>query len=234
MHKLLVFDLDGTLAQRAKGIGYKDIQKLKELEKSGYRIAICSGKPTYYLCGFARQLELENPILIGENGGSFQFGVALPPKKYYKYPYSKRAGMQLAQLRKLIDEKCGEYSCWYQPNEIELTPFPQDAQTFEIIQKIIDSGEICLDELLVYRHKDCFDMIPKNINKANGVALLAEREDINRDEIIAFGDEINDIPMLGLADISVLIGDNYNLGCETDYRFGTISEALDFILKEKL
>lgn len=65
MHKLLVFDLDGTLAQRAKGIGYEDIQKLKELEKSDYRIAICSGKPICYLCGFARQLELENPVLIG-------------------------------------------------------------------------------------------------------------------------------------------------------------------------
>ena len=231
MHKLLVFDLDGTLAQRARGISYEDTQKLKELEKSGYRIAICSGKPTYYLCGFVRQLELENPILIGENGGCFQFGVALPPKKYYKYPCSDRAMEQIRILKACIDEKCGERN-WYQPNEIELTPFPQDAESFEIIQQIIDSGEVCLDELLVYRHKDCYDMIPKNINKANGVALLAEREGIDRADIIAFGDEVNDVPMLEYADISVGIGSNLN--CETDYRFDTISEALDFILEKHL
>ena len=73
-------------------------------------------------------------------------------------------------------------------------------------------------------------MIPKNINKANGVALLAEREGIDRSEIITFGDDINDVPMLEYADVSVGIGGNLN--CETDYRFDTISEALDFVLKE--
>jgi len=36
--------------------------------------------------------------------------------------------------------------------------------------------------------------------------------------------------MLEYADVSVGIGGNLN--CETDYRFDTISEALDFVLKE--
>ena len=75
-------------------------------------------------------------------------------------------------------------------------------------------------------------MIPKNINKANGVALPAERENVARADIIAFGDEVNDVPMLEYADISVGIGSNLN--CETDYRFDTISEALDFVLSKKL
>jgi len=52
MHKVLVFDLDGTLAPISKGKTSKDIEKLKRLEKEGYKIGICSGKPTYYLCGF--------------------------------------------------------------------------------------------------------------------------------------------------------------------------------------
>ncbi|MBQ3002547.1 MAG: HAD hydrolase family protein, partial [Clostridia bacterium] len=51
MHKVLVFDLDGTLAELGKGITQENIQKLFQLESMGYRIAVCSGKPTYYLCG---------------------------------------------------------------------------------------------------------------------------------------------------------------------------------------
>ena len=79
MMKLIVFDLDSTLAPVGKGILPETIQMLKEIEKSGIKIAICSGKPTFYTCGLMRQVELEDPILIGENGAVIQFGVDLPP-----------------------------------------------------------------------------------------------------------------------------------------------------------
>lgn len=230
MHKLLVFDLDGTLAARGKGMSIEDTKKLKALEEAGYRIALCSGKPTYYLCGFARQLGLNAPVLIGENGGTFQVGVELPPRIYYEYPCVEKAREQIRTLKAKIDEKCGN-SNWYQPNEIELTPFPKDAATFEKIQEILDSGEVCLDELRVYRYRDCFDMIPKNLNKGNGVKLFAQNEGIEQTDIIAFGDDVNDIPMLEYVDVSVVIGNG--LDYDADYRFENISEALDFILKEK-
>ena len=83
MIKLAVFDLDDTLAPVGRGIAEHDLKRLKELEDMGVRIALSSGKPTYYLCGLLRQLGLKRPIMIGENGIVIQFGVDLPPKKYY-------------------------------------------------------------------------------------------------------------------------------------------------------
>ncbi|MBO7342204.1 MAG: HAD hydrolase family protein, partial [Clostridia bacterium] len=74
MHKLLVFDLDGTLAPLGKGASAPTKQALGALERAGYRICVCSGKPLYYLCGFVRQLDLADPVLVGENGGALQFG----------------------------------------------------------------------------------------------------------------------------------------------------------------
>ena len=68
MHKLLVFDLDGTLAPVGKPMADDTLGLLRSLEKAGYRIAVCSGKPTYYLCGLLRQAGLDAPVLIGENG----------------------------------------------------------------------------------------------------------------------------------------------------------------------
>ena len=105
MHKLLVFDLDGTLAPVGKGALPETIEKLKALENAGHRIALCSGKPTYYLCGILRQWELRKPIMIGENGAVFQLGVDLPPAEFMIFPYSDLARKQLRLLKDRIDSE---------------------------------------------------------------------------------------------------------------------------------
>ena len=64
MIRLLVFDLDSTLAPIGMGIGEEELKILKILENKGVRIVICSGKTCDYLCGFVRQLELKDPVLI--------------------------------------------------------------------------------------------------------------------------------------------------------------------------
>lgn len=231
MHKLLVFDLDGTLAARAKGMLPGDIELLRKLERSGYTIAVCSGKPSFYLCGFMRQVGLTRPILIGENGATIQFGVSLPPKKYYVYPYSDRAKIQIKRMRELIDKACGD-EVWYQPNEVELTPFTDKSEELEKIQGLVDAQAGELDEVHVYRHVNCYDFIPKNINKANGIQFLAGLLEIDRKDVIAFGDAVNDVPMLEYADVSIGIGGELNF--LTDYSFDTINEALSFVLRLKL
>jgi len=231
MHKVLVFDLDGTLAPVGKRMLDADIQRLEKLEKAGYRVAICSGKPSYYLCGFMRQVGLKNPLLIGENGGVFQFGVELPPVKYYEYPHSADAKKQLKQLKELIDGKCSG-RVWYQPNEIGLTPFPKDSNTFEEIQNIVDMQKENIGELLVYRHIDSFDFTPKNVNKYNGLKYLADIEGLTQKDFIAIGDGVNDVPMFEFADISIGIGNKHNY--PVTYRFDGISEALEYLVRENL
>lgn len=226
MHKLIVFDLDGTLAPIGKGMTEENIIKLRALETAGYRIAICSGKPTFYLCGFLRQIGLQEPILVGENGAAIQYGVELPPKRFYTCPHSRRAAEQLRRMKERIEDACGNH-VWFQPNEVEVTPFPQDEETFERIQALIDAHPEELDELLVYRQIDCFDFIPKNINKATGLAYLAELEGLSAMDVVAVGDGINDVPMFAFADVSVSIG--RNPAYETTHSFGTIGEALDWL-----
>lgn len=227
MHKLLVFDLDGTLAKAGESMASADVEKLIELEKTGYIIAICSGKPCYYLSGFVRQLGLKEAILIGENGATIQFGVELPPKRYEVYPYSDSAKGQLDMMRALIDRECGD-KVWYQPNEVGLTPFPKDVETFEVIQQLLDGRAELLDELLVYRHIDSFDLIPKNINKFNGLAYLTKLLELEAKDVIAVGDGVNDIPMFEFADVAI------GISCSADYTFASTSEVLDFIKGNKL
>jgi len=228
MHKLIVFDLDGTLAPIGKGMLDEDIVKLRELEAAGYRIAICSGKPTFYLCGFMRQIGLQEPILVGENGAVIQYGVELPPERFYICPHSERAAEQLHRMKERITAVCGD-RVWFQPNEVELTPFPRDAEAFELIQGLVDEHPEDVDELLVYRQVDCFDFIPRNMNKARGLAYLAELEGLTRADFVAVGDGINDVPMFEFADVSVGIGGK--LEYETTYLFERMGDALEFLLQ---
>ena len=78
--RLAALDLDGTLAPVGRGIAPQTVRMLRELEARGVRIALCSGKPVYYLCGLLRQVELRRPLLLGENGAVFQEGIDLPPE----------------------------------------------------------------------------------------------------------------------------------------------------------
>lgn len=222
-YKMLVFDLDGTLAQLGKGIEQEDIRRLKQLEEKGLQIVVCSGKPTYYLCGMLRQVGLKAPVMVGENGATFQFGVDLPPKKYSEYPVSEIAKQQIRFFGDAIDAACGG-KVWYQPNEVQLTPFIREEAVFDAIQNIIDAHPEMTSELVIYRHVDCFDFIPNNINKMNGIRYLGDLSGIAPEEMISFGDGVNDTPMFRETGLSVAIGDDPRL--ETDLRFPTIGDAL--------
>lgn len=236
MHKLLIFDLDGTLAESGERMAEKDVDKLIALENRGYQIVLCSGKTSYYLCGFARQLGLKNPILVGENGGTFQFGIELPPKKYLEYPRSEQAKAQIHGMKMLIDKTYGN-KIWYQPNLIGISPFPADEETFSDLQRLIDEKRPELDEIEIYRHWDCFDLIPKNVNKKNGLIYLSELTGMKASDMIAIGDGVNDVPMFEYADISIGVvekAEGNPIEAYIDDSFATIGEVLDFILANYL
>jgi len=225
VYKLIVFDLDGTLAPVGKGTTQENLRYLYELEEKGYRIAICSGKPTYYLCGYARQLELKAPILVGENGAVIQFGVDLPPRDYYVLPYAKSAKLAIKNMREAIDEEYPDM--WYQPNEVMLTPFPFREEQFDWIQGYIDNHESELAGLDIYRHFDCFDIVPKGISKKEGLRFLGKLLDIPADKTIAVGDGVNDYPMFEYAGLSLGIG--LKDSRKVNHNFIDVSEALKYL-----
>lgn len=228
MIKLAVFDLDNTLAKLGKGITQADICLLKQLETCGVRIAICSGKPIYYLCGFMRQIELKKPILVGENGSIIQFGVDLPPKQYYVLDYSEDARISINFIKNRIDEVIP--GMWYQPNEVALTPFPKSKEEFDVVATLIDQNSDMLKDIEIYRHIDSFDIVPAGISKYTGLDFLGKLLCITREETVAFGDGVNDYPMFSYAGLS--IGVNLVDPNKANVSFSTATEALQFLINK--
>ena len=227
MMKLIVFDLDGTLAALGKGIEPENLKLLHMLEDKGARIAICSGKPTYYLCGFMRQVGLKAPVLVGENGAVIQFGVDLPPKDYFVAPYSEAAKRSIRLLREKIEKAVP--GMWYQPNEVGLTPFPRDDAEFAAVQGVIDALKDEIRDVIVYRHCDSFDITPEGITKKSGLARLGALLGIAPEETIAVGDGVNDYPMFEYAGHAV--GVSVKDESRVDVNFATANEALTYLLE---
>ena len=225
MIKLIVFDLDNTLAEHGKGIVASNIESLKRLESSGIKIAICSGKPVHYLSGFMRQAGLQKPILLGENGAVLQVGVELPPKELDILPYSTQAKESLVFIKSEIDAKLPDI--WYQPNMVGVSPFPKCEEEFEIIAQLLDEKAEQLQDIQVYRHPDCFDIIPNGVDKKAGVHLLAQKLGLTEDEIVAVGDGVNDYPMFEYAGMA--LGVNVKDAERVDKNFGGITEVLDYL-----
>lgn len=225
MIKLIVFDLDNTLAEHGKGIVASDIDKIKKLENKGIKIAICSGKPVHYLSGFMRQVGLKKPYLLGENGAVLQVDVELPPKELYVLPYSTQAKEALSFIKGEIDRKLPDI--WYQPNMVGVSPFPKCEEEFEIIASLLDAHKNQLADTQIYRHPDCFDIIPEGIDKRAGVHFLAQKLNIKRDEIVAVGDSENDYPMFAYADMA--LGVNVKDESKVNKNFKTIAEVLDYL-----
>ena len=223
--KCIAFDLDSTLCEIGKEILPDTVEMLKAIEDKGNRICICSGKPTYYLVGMFRQVGLKAPIFIGENGGVIQFGVELPPSKYYVTTALKNVVSRLKELRFELEESFGD-AIWFQPNEIELTAFPRDEKIFDQIGAFIENKGI--NDIIVYRQVDCFDIIPKDVCKRGGLEYLGRLLGLDATDFIAVGDGENDYPMFDYAGLS--LGINVKDEDKVTKNFKTIESALDYLI----
>ena len=226
MEQLIVFDLDDTLCKVGKGMEPEDVELLRELEHTGARIALCSGKPTYYLCGFMRQIGLKDPVLVGENGAVIQFGVELPPRRFYVQPYSPAAGRSLNLLKERISAALP--GLWFQPNTVMVSPFPYEEEQFEVIQRILDESWPEVEDVFYYRHWDCFDILPVGVNKGSGVAALGRLLNIPASQTVAVGDSLNDYAMFDYAGLA--LGVNAADESRVAANFSSTGEMLSYLL----
>ena len=193
MLRLLILDLDGTLAPYDRATKPNNIERLKTIENAGVKICLCSGKPVFYTCAFMRQIELKDPIIIGENGAEIQFGIHLPPRFFHHFAYSEEARKSLHFFKKAIQQAIPDM--WFQPNQTELSPFPKNKEEFLIIERIINENPDKKQDIKIFEYFDCFDFIPNNINKGAALRFLSHHLDIAPEDMISIGDCQNDFPM---------------------------------------
>ena len=235
-YKLIAMDLDGTLNNDQKIITEKTKQALMAAQEAGIRLALASARPSPGLFKERDILRLQDykGILMSYNGGRIvdaetdkvlfetsmdlqetkqvlrkletlpvtpilddgvQFYVA--DKNGYKVDYEcKNNNMVCSEVGNLAD------FLEFAPIKILMSVQSEELQD---VQKQIAAF---LPESLTVVQTAAFylEVIPKVINKGQGIRDICKVLGITAQEVISFGDAANDIPMLREAGAGVAMG----------------------------
>lgn len=222
MYKLAVFDIDGTLAVRWNEVPESTLETIRKLQEMGVHCLMATGRGSVAVEGLAKLTGIRNYVALN---GQYVF---YEGKVIYKYIYPE-------EVTKRVAEICRETGChygfinergYYIPDLKDLlnkhgSPILTSVKIIESLEPHEEVNQIvvfCDDEkhrnfdelkedyILTSWRTGGFDMHIKTRSKAEGIREVAESLEINRDEVICFGDGENDIEMLKYAGLGVAMG----------------------------
>ena len=234
--KLIAMDLDGTLNNDEKRITEKTLDALMEAQKRGIRLALASARPLpgLYKERDILQLQEHGGILMAYNGGrivdaatgSVLFETAMDVA-VAKQVLSKLKALPVTPIlddgvQFYVTDPCGykvEYecknnamSCTVVDDLEEFLHFPPVKILMSVEPKVLPAVQ---EEIATFLPEDLtvvqtapfyLEIIPRRINKGQGVRDICSVLGIDVESVIAFGDAPNDVPMLRVAGVGVAMG----------------------------
>lgn len=235
-YRLIAVDLDGTLTNDQKIISERTIAALMKAQKSGIRLALASARPSPGLFRERDALHMRNfgGILMSYNGGRivdaagnrvlFETCMDMEDarsvlKMLEKLPVTPILddGVQFYVTDKngfKVDYECrnNAMSCVEKQNLADFLNFAPIKILMSVSEAEIASVQAqiaaILPESLTIVQTAAFylEVIPRSINKGQGLMNICRMLDILPEQTIAFGDAENDIPMLRAAGVGVAMG----------------------------
>lgn len=235
-YKLIAMDLDGTLNNSQKRITERTLSALLQAQKQGVRLALASARPSPGLFKERDILRLQSygGILMSYNGGRIVdaatgdtlFETAMDPEQAkqvlrqleklpvtpilddgrqfyvtdsqgYKVPYEcQNNNMVCSEVENLAE------FLNFAPIKILMSVLPEQLQQVQA-----QIAAFLPESLTVVQTADFYlEVIPRSINKGQGIRDICHTLGLSPEEVISFGDAANDIPMLLAAGTGVAMG----------------------------
>ncbi|CAM4053866.1 peptidylprolyl isomerase [Streptococcus penaeicida] len=239
--KMVFFDIDDTL--RVKDTGYmpKSIQKVfKELKAKGILTGIASGRARYGVPEDVQNLHADycvklNGAYAKDDDKNIIFQAPIPDefvKRYKEWAdavgiHYGMAGRHQAVLSVRNDLVSNTIDHVYA--DLEVDPDFNEKHdvyqmwTFEDQGDVLQLPEDLAEHLRLVRwHDNSSDVVLKGTSKALGVSKVLEHLGLKPENILVFGDELNDLELFDFAGISVAMGVSHPL----------VQEKADFVTKK--
>lgn len=235
-YKLIAVDIDGTLTNSRKEMTPRTRYALLEAQKQGKRVIIASGRQPMGVYPYARDLMLDqyHGFIMSYNGGKIiscdndETVVSRPfPREYLSDIVSVLQGSNITMMT--FDDK----KIFANTAVNDYTYIEKDITHAEMVvcedfvaevkfpfNKILLAGEpLALDRtqealrkrydglLDIYKSLPYFlEIMPFGVSKGSMLPVLLDKLGVSREELIAFGDNYNDMTMIGYAGMGVVMG----------------------------
>ena len=233
MYKLIVSDFDDTLLRSDKTLSEHTVNVIKSLKKYNIPFTFCSGRMYDSLKRYVKELEIEIPV-ISYNGAWIidpvsgetinHWDIDLPLAKelitqlegmnlyIQAYMDDKMYCREITDITKMYTSATGSEahpthrllseSIYTPPTKIITLTYPEEVQRLLPVMR-----EQYKDRLVVtVSNPEFLEFVSPLAGKGSALKLLCSRMGIKREEVLAFGDSLNDLSMLEYAGHSVAVG----------------------------
>ncbi|MCS4488330.1 Cof-type HAD-IIB family hydrolase [Streptococcus sciuri] len=231
--KMIAIDLDGTLFNAQKEISKENRRALERVRKQGVKVVITTGRPLKAIGTLLSDLHLlsDDDYCITFNGGLVQRTTGeILDKSVLTYEDLKTIHTYLEPLGLPFDvlsdgivyslPSRGNKSLYHTANPlltfVEVEHFEDIPLNIPYNKVVTVTDEKFLDEQLpklpdvinekyeAFKSREIiFEIMPKGVHKASGLAHLCQHLGLTNVNVMAIGDEANDISMIRWAGLGV-------------------------------
>lgn len=223
--KIVFFDIDDTLRVKETGYMPDSIQHVfQALRKKGILTGIASGRASYGIVPEIKALEPDyfamiNGSYVEDRKGNVIYHKPIPYELVEKYiDWSKRDGFDyglMAAHKATLSTRTPRISEIMDLIYVDLETDPDlhkehpiyQMWTFEPEEVDLELPEDLGKELRSVRwNAMSSDIVLKEASKASGVAKVVEQLGLKPENVLVFGDELNDLELFDYAGISIAMG----------------------------
>lgn len=229
MKKLIVLDLDGTTLKKDKTVSENTVNTLLEARKKGNTILFATARPPRDAYKYVPESLRDNPIICYN-------GACIISSKDLKVIYKKEILRE--DVLKLINviENNGYKKITIEINDtmysnFDTTPFFGNSKNeirdlkkmeYESAYKVLICSNVPINENILKEfpktvkgmltdRKTLCQIVNADASKWTAISHLASKLNIENKDIIAFGDDINDIDMIENAGVGVAMGNGEDI-----------------------
>ncbi len=245
MIKLAVFDMDGTLLSDDKTVLASTVKALRKLKENNIALALATGRPFF---GVSKEIietcQIDYLICCNGNAAYDAFGNVLYqtkiPNETIELLTCEMSKDNIALFFEFKDVACAysnyvkcheRFNSIYKNNNflkddtqnknyhnkipaIQAACYMSEIQAKKYIQTFSDYD-------FIHYGSDGYDIVKKGISKVTGIEVVCKEIAIKLENVIAFGDHLNDLQMIKKCKIGVAMGNAIN----------EIKDVADFITK---
>ena len=263
MNKIFVSDMDGTFLDTSSNVPHNFNDYLSEIKENDMHFVLASGRALYNM-KHKMVNYLKDIDFISDNGAF----VSVEGKTIYKSVMDKEIVLDLIEIGEslektsivLVTENTAYVDLYNEEHRIMLYEYYLD---FEVVKDLRDINEDVVkvtylnlnnaeqlyhttlypkfkqDVNIVLAGNIWIDAMNQNVNKSEGLQILLDYYDLNKEQVYAFGDYHNDIELLEKAGTSYAVSNAHNdVKAIADHIIGSnddnsVLKQISMIIKEK-